>query len=154
RRFPTSEAKEHGVSTREMMGQLGMLGAGVAALLVGLWLSKDIFPGLGLPGWLGWVAALVLWLGFGLATRFTLGHWMLAFLLVLHAMVGYVELGTDNWIIDITKIVLADANVSLMAFIWTNALMFTLRFFAGPIVHKISPVGLLFASAVLGTLGL
>jgi hypothetical protein len=41
-----------------------------------------------------------------------------------------------------------------MAFIWTNVLMFTLRFFAGPIVHKISPVGLLFVSAVLGTLGL
>src|SRR5262249_8365334 len=33
-------------------------------------------------------------------------------------------------------------------------LMFTLRFFAGPIVHKINPVGLLFVSAVLGTAGL
>ena len=32
--------------------------------------------------------------------------------------------------------------------------MFTLRFFAGPIVHKINPVGLLFASASLGTIGL
>jgi hypothetical protein len=32
--------------------------------------------------------------------------------------------------------------------------MFTLRFFAGPIVHKISPVGLLFASAAIGTAGL
>jgi hypothetical protein len=41
-----------------------------------------------------------------------------------------------------------------MAFIWTNALMFTLRFFAGPIVEKINPVGLLFASAALGTIGL
>jgi hypothetical protein len=41
-----------------------------------------------------------------------------------------------------------------MAFIWTNVLMFTLRFFAGPIVHKISPVGLLFVSAVIGTTGL
>jgi hypothetical protein len=41
-----------------------------------------------------------------------------------------------------------------MAFIWTNLLMFTLRFFAGPIVHKISPVGLLFFSAVCGTIGL
>jgi MFS family permease len=154
RRFPTSETKEHGVSLRDMMGQLGLLGAAVAVLLVGLWLSKDIFPGLQLPGWLGWVVALGLWLGFGAATEFTPGHWMLAFLLVLHAMVGFVELGTDNWIQDITKTVLADPNVSLMAFIWTNVLMFTLRFFAGPIVHKISPVGLLFASAVLGTAGL
>jgi hypothetical protein len=32
--------------------------------------------------------------------------------------------------------------------------MTALRFFAGPIVHKISPVGLLFTSAVLGTAGL
>ena len=28
------------------------------------------------------------------------------------------------------------------------------RFFAGPIVHKISPLGLLFGSAVVGTAGL
>jgi MFS family permease len=156
RRFPASEAKEHGVSPRQMMGELGLLGAAVATILVGLWLSKDVIPalpGLQLPGWLGWVVALVLWLCFGAATGFTLGHWMLAFLLVLHAMVGYVELGTDNWIIDITKIVL-DPNTALVAFIWTNVLMFTLRFFAGPIVHKISPVGLLFVSAVLGTAGL
>jgi hypothetical protein len=41
-----------------------------------------------------------------------------------------------------------------MAFIWTNVLMFTLRFFAGPIVHKISPLGLLFVSACLGATGL
>ena len=32
--------------------------------------------------------------------------------------------------------------------------MFILRFFAGPIVHKISPLGLLFCSAVLGCIGL
>jgi hypothetical protein len=32
--------------------------------------------------------------------------------------------------------------------------MFGLRFFAGPIVHKISPIGLLFGSAVLGATGL
>jgi hypothetical protein len=32
--------------------------------------------------------------------------------------------------------------------------MFVLRFFAGPIVHKISPVGLLLVSAVLGCTGL
>ncbi len=49
---------------------------------------------------------------------------------------------------------LANKNLALIAFIWTNVLMFTLRFFAGPIVHKISPLGLLFGSALLGTLGL
>ena len=174
RRFPESEAKEHGIRTRDMMGELGVLGALVATLFVGLWLSKDVVPALPaiefrgsvikLPGWLGWLAAFLLWMGFSLATAvrtapdrpllLSLGHVMLAFLLILHAMIGYVELGTDNWIIDITKIVLANADTALVASIWTNVLMFSLRFFAGPIVHKISPVGLLFVSAVLGTTGL
>lgn len=75
-------------------------------------------------------------------------------LFLLHALIGYVELGTDSWIINITDIVLDNKDKALMAFIWTNVLMFTLRFFAGPIVHIISPLGLLFWSAVLGTAGL
>ncbi len=161
RRFPASEAKESGISVKSMMGEVGLLGFLVVVALLGLWLSGDIFPWLlrtvGAPAslsWLGWATAAVLWVVFGSFSQFRLGHFMLAFLYVLHALVGYVELGTDSWIIDITKTVLASPDKALMAFIWTNVLMFTLRFFAGPIVHKISPVGLLLASAVLGTTGL
>jgi MFS family permease len=161
RRFPASEAKESGISTRSMMGEVGLLGAAVVLALLGLWLTSDIVPSLlrlvGAPeslDWLGWALAGVLWIIFGSFSRFRLGHWMLAFLYILHGLVGYVELGTDSWIIDITKIVLDNPNEALMAFIWTNVLMFTLRFFAGPIVHQISPIGLLFASAVVGTTGL
>ncbi|MCI0640125.1 MAG: MFS transporter [Gemmataceae bacterium] len=79
---------------------------------------------------------------------------ILLFLFLLHAMVGYVELGTDSWITNITETVLANQNLALLAFIWTNLLMFGLRFFAGPIVHQINPVGLLFVSAVIATVGL
>jgi hypothetical protein len=79
---------------------------------------------------------------------------ILLFLFLIHMMIGYVELGTDAWIINITNTVLADPDLAQIAFIWTNVLMFTLRFFAGPIVHKISPLGLLFCSAVIGALGL
>jgi MFS family permease len=161
RRFPVSEAKESGVGARTMMGEVGLLGAAVVVALLGLWFSRDLVPPvlskLGLPEWLnciGWLVAAALWIGFGALSQFRIGHWMLAFLYILHGLVGYVELGTDSWIIDITKTVLANKNIALMAFIWTNVLMFTLRFFAGPIVHKISPVGLLFASAVIGTAGL
>jgi MFS family permease len=79
---------------------------------------------------------------------------VLLFLFVLHALVGYVELGTDSWIVDITKAVLASPDKALIAFMWTNIMMFCLRFFAGPIVERINPIGLLFVSAVLGTAGL
>jgi MFS family permease len=161
RRFPVSEAKESGISTKAMMGEVGLLGAAVVVALLGLLLSSEVLPWLlglvGLPAslsWLGWALAAALWIGFGSLSQFRLGHWMLAFLYVLHGLIGYVELGTDSWIIDITKTVLNNPDTALMAFIWTNVLMFTLRFFAGPIVHQISPVGLLLVSAVIGTTGL
>src|SRR5207253_2827627 len=79
---------------------------------------------------------------------------ILLFLLFLHALVGYVELGTDSWITNITGTILENKQYGLMLFIWTSGLMFVLRFFAGPIVHKISPLGLLFVSAVLACCGL
>ena len=74
------------------------------------------------------------------------------FLLLLHALVGYVELGTDSWITDIMKNQFG--KNALLLFIYTSALMFALRFFAGPIVHRINPLGLLLVSAVLGAVGL
>lgn len=79
---------------------------------------------------------------------------VLLLLLVIHAMVGYVELGTDSWISSITGSIMADPQKGLMLFVYTSGLMFILRFFAGPIVHKISPLGLLLVSAVLGAVGL
>ncbi|CAN5222353.1 MFS transporter [soil metagenome] len=79
---------------------------------------------------------------------------LIVFLFLLHAMVGYVELGTDSWIVNITGRVLENVTYALLAFIWINSIMFVLRFFAGPIVHKINPIGLLFVSAILGSTGL
>ena len=38
--------------------------------------------------------------------------------------------------------------------VYTSAIMMVLRFFAGPIVHKLSPIGLLIASSVLAIAGL
>jgi MFS family permease len=75
-------------------------------------------------------------------------------LLLLHAMVGYVELGTDSWISLITGKIMEDPNKGLLLFIYTSGLMFTLRFFGGPIEHRMSPLGLLCLSAVLGCIGL
>jgi MFS family permease len=75
-------------------------------------------------------------------------------LLLLMAMVGFVELGTDSWITNITGNLLADPQKGLLLFIWTSSLMFALRFVAGPIVHRISPLGLLFVAACFGTVGL
>lgn len=79
---------------------------------------------------------------------------VLLLLLFIHALVGYVELGTDSWIGSITGSIMADPQKGLMLFVYTSGLMFALRFFAGPIVHKISPLGLLCLSGVFGAVGL
>lgn len=77
---------------------------------------------------------------------------VLLLLLVLHALVGYVELGTDSWITNIMNNTIA--GNAMLLFIYTSALMFILRFFAGPIVEHTNPVGLLFVSGLLGATGL
>lgn len=77
---------------------------------------------------------------------------LLIFLLLLQACVGYVELGTDSWISSITDSILEGQGLYL--FIYASSIMFILRFFAGPIVEKINPLGLLCVSACFGATGL
>lgn len=75
-------------------------------------------------------------------------------LLFAHALLGYVELGTDSWMSKITGTIMASPANGLKLFVYTSSLMFVLRFVAGPIVERISPLGLLFVSAILGVVGL
>jgi len=77
---------------------------------------------------------------------------VLLLLLVLHALVGYVELGTDSWIANLMTNIASMKGILVL--VYTSAIMFVLRFFAGPIVHKISPLGLLFACSALAVAGL
>ncbi len=149
-RFPKSEASHSGVSYRDMLGELGFLGAAVVCCLLALFFKSDL--GLS-PLEAGGIAAGLL-LVFGFFTGFRPGHLLLACLLLVHAMVGYVELGTDSWISKITGAILENPAKGLLLFVYTSALMFVLRFVAGPIVEKISPLGLLATSAALGSAGL
>ena len=52
---------------------------------------------------------------------------LLLFLLFIHALVGYVELGTDSWITNIMNNVIAGR--ALLLFVYTSGIMFVLRFF-------------------------
>src|SRR5690606_8101150 len=45
-------------------------------------------------------------------------------------------------------------SYAVLLFVYTSTLMFVLRFFAGPIVERINPVGLLFVSSIFGAIGL
>lgn len=148
--FPRSEASQKGVPYKSMLGELGLAGSLIICVLLSLFFGQDLKLGLTI----GLVIGAVLWLAFGASINFKFGYLVLAFLLFIHAMVGYVELGTDSWIGKITGAIMNSKANGLLLFVYTSALMFALRFFAGPIVERISPLGLLMASGVFGALGL
>ena len=164
--FPKSEASAKGLTVGQMMQEVGILGAAVACILVGLFF-KDALGGVlsfftGNPfftstAWslLCWAFALVLLALVGIKTNFSVGSWLLFVLFVTHALVGAVELGTDGWIQNITGNILTPAQGKIL-FVFTSLLMFSLRFCADFIERtlKISPIGLLMICAVLGFVGL
>jgi MFS family permease len=149
-RFPKSEASSSGVSFKDMLGELGLVGAAVICGLLALFFKSD----LGLPPLVAGGIAAGLLAAFGAATGFRFGHLLLAALLIIQALVGYVELGTDSWISKITGTIMNSPANGLLLFVYTSGLMFILRFFAGPIVERISPLGLLAVSALFGAAGL
>jgi hypothetical protein len=65
------------------------------------------------------------------------------------------ELGTDGWISSLMEQPMSAAGFNPgWVLVYTSAIMVVLRFSAGPIVHKLSPLGLLATCAALATLGL
>ena len=165
-RFPKSEASAKGLSIGEMMKEVGIAGALVACLLVGLFFKEQLggilafFTGSTFytsSTWslFAWAVAFGLLLIVAVKTNFSLGSMLLFVLFVTHALVGAVELGTDGWIQNITGNILTPAQGKIL-FVFTSLLMFSLRFCAHFIeTHlKVSPIGLLFMCAVLAVIGL
>ncbi len=62
------------------------------------------------------------------------------------------ELGPNQWIPDLLRKIAGTSGILVLVFI--NAIMFLGRTFAGPIVHRISPVGLIAGCSVLSAIGL
>ncbi len=164
--FPKSEASAKGLSVWTMLREVGMLGALVACVLIGLFFKDQLgsilsfFTGnafftSGTWSLIAWATAGVLLLVVAVKTNFSVGSLLLFVLFVTHALVGAVELGTDGWIQNITGNILSPAQGKIL-FVFTSLLMFTLRFSFDFIEKKlnVSPIGLLLICAVLGAVGL
>jgi len=122
-----------------------------------------------------WGIGAIIVIGFGLYTR-SLGRPLMFCLVLIMMPLATTELGTDGWISGIMEgvfeltpaevgeaggmdsvLVINDKPYGVhpgWVLVYTSAIMMVLRFFAGPIVHALSPLGLLAASCVLAILGL
>ena len=77
-----------------------------------------------------------------------------AFLLLMGTMMltASIELAPGQWL---EKVLRETAQMSgTMILVYGSALMFVLRFFAGPIAHRISPIGMMWASVTIAGVGL
>lgn len=64
------------------------------------------------------------------------------------------ELGPQNWQNSVMSSKLSVPYAGTLILVYTSGLMFVLRHFAGPLAHRISPIGILTVSAILSFIGL
>jgi MFS family permease len=154
-KFPVQERVAANVPYIEMLREFGAGSCYVVSFLLIAGLNQILViagvPTLGLPLQLG--LALIPTALFALYVR-TFGRPMFVLLLLVMFLLATTELGTDSWISDIMRSVLESPTQGTLFLVWTSFIMFVLRFFAGPIVHRIGPLGLLAASAAIAAVGL
>lgn len=149
--FPVNERVAAGTSYKEMLAEFGAIGALIASAL--------IFGQLGQVFGLSSTAVLALialaTVGYGIYCK-SIGRPILIFLCIIMMPLATTELGTDGAITGIMEEPMTAAGFHpLWVLIYTSAIMAILRFFfAGPIVQKLTPIGLLILSAALAIAGL
>ena len=149
--FPVNERVAAGTSYKEMLGEFGVVGAFIAFGL--------IFGQLGqVFGWSSTVTLaiiVILTIAYGIYCQ-SIGRGILIFLCLIMMPLATTEIGTDSAITGILEEPMKVAGWNpLWVLIYTSAIMAVLRFwFAGPIVEKLTPIGLLIVSAALAVLGL
>ncbi len=80
---------------------------------------------------------------------------MFIFLLLIMFPLATTELGTDGWITSLMEPEMKQLGFNAAwVLVYTSAIMLVLRFFAGNLVHKLSPLGLLAICAALAAAGL
>ncbi len=164
RAFPVNERVKAGVSYRDMIKEVGGVGAFILAILL-ISAVIQLLQTAGLQGvnasWtVKFSIAAVIAVVVGLYTK-SVGNWLFIFVLITIGPLATTELGTDGWMPDLLTLSapagMTMAQAGLFAtciFIYTSVIMTILRFYAGPIVHRFSPIGLLVIGAAIAIAGL
>jgi MFS family permease len=149
-KFPVSERVSGGATYKEMLGEFGVIGAALASYLIFRQIG-DVFA---LPSAVVWGLIIISVVAYGLYCR-SLGRPLMIFLCLIMMPLATTELGTDGAITGIMEEPMTLAGFSpLWVLIYTSAIMMVLRFFAGPVVKALTPLGLLAACAALAIVGL
>lgn len=83
--------------------------------------------------------------------RSTLLTPLMLLMLLCMAMTASLELGPNRWVPAVLE---AGGMQGILVLVYINGIMAVMRFWAGPVVHRLSPTGILLASAILSGAGL
>ena len=81
----------------------------------------------------------------------TLGTPLMLLLLLCMAMTASLELGPTRWIPPVLE---AGGLHGILVLVYINGIMAVMRYWAGPLVHRLSPTGILLASSAVAGAGL
>jgi len=150
RRFPVHERVQAGVPFKAMLQEVGVIGMLIVASIMISEIGR-IFA------WSMTIQVLivaVLVIGYGLYVR-SWGQPLFIFLCLVMIPLATTELGTDSWITELVTPVMGQIGLQAgWVLVYTAFLMMVLRFSAGPIVHRLSPLGLLAVCSTVAAIGL
>jgi branched-subunit amino acid transport protein len=152
-KFPVNERVAAGVSYRDMLKEVGAVGFFMITALI----VAAVYQMAGME--VNWTYDLaiagVVAVAIGLYTQ-SLGNWLFLIVLIIIGPLATTELGTDGWMPELLKLNgPADSpNFAAWVFVYVSAIMTILRFYAGPIVHRFSPIGLLVLGSGVAIVGL
>ncbi|HEX9048198.1 MAG TPA: MFS transporter, partial [Verrucomicrobiae bacterium] len=155
-KFPVQERVAAGVSYHDMLREFGWAGCFIISTFLA-YAVDEILRVFGMHLNLPTMAVIALAPTILFAARVrSFGQPVFIFLMLVMILLATTEIGTDSWIAALMTPVLAKlgSNAGNFVLIYTSSIMFALRFCAGPIVHRISPLGLLTVCAAVASTGL
>ena len=150
RKFPPSERVASGISYKTMLGEAGFVSAFILAALIMLELGRDFSLDPKVSMAIAAAAALV----YAFFARKP-GRPLYILLVLIMMPLAVTELSTDSWISslmtpEMSKIGLAAGWV----LIYTSLIVFVIRIFAGTLIDKFKPLGVLAMASAAAAAGL
>jgi len=149
-RFPVSERVSAGVPYKAMLAEGGFLSAAIVIALVMLEVGRVAELNSATVA----VAIGALTAGYAIFSR-SAGRPLYLVLVLIMIPQAVTELSTDSWISSLMEPEMS--RIGLQAgwvLVYTSMLMFVVRIFAGAIIHRIKPLGVLAMASALAALGL
>lgn len=148
--FPVNERVAAGSSYGDMLKEVGAAGTFIIVWLMAVEFVRSTTTAES-PMMIGTIIAAVAAVAMFVVTK-SFGRPFFILMLLIMIPLATTELGVDSWVSALMTPILG-AN-GLYVLLYTSLLMMILRFCSGPIIHKLSPLGLLATCSVLAALGL